>query len=307
MTESDNPEVAGPGARLADARKQRQISVDEVSRQLKLPRTTIENIETGRFDRIAAIYRRGYIANYARLVGLEPRALLESLGDLEPEPLRRVLPVRASGRGFDRFVKFATYALATTVIVPPLVYFFVQGGARLFEPEPVADSGSVQESRDAGEPGQGYRQRMADALSVQPEGDAESQGALSASALPVTLRPQPPASEAAGPAMPEPSEEVDPRVDRTASLKLTLEEDSWVEIEDAAGQRLEFDLLRAGQAREYGGVPPFRVLLGRGSAVGVTLNGESVAFEGRQRAGVTEFELGEAPPSDEARPEPDRQ
>jgi len=307
MTESDKPETPGPGARLADARKKRQIAIDEIGRQLKLPRSTIENIEADRFDRVAVIYRRGYIANYARLVGLNPGPLLDSLGEVEPEPLRRVLPVRAGGRGFDRFVKFATYALVTTVIVPPLVYFFVQGGARLFEPERNVDSATVRESPDAREPGSGYRQRMAEALSVQPDGDAGLQGALSASALPVTLRPQPPASEVVATAPADPGSDPEQPVDRTASLTLTLEEDSWVEIEDAAGERLEFDLLRAGQSREYGGMPPFRLLLGRGSAVGVTLNGRSVAFDGQDRAGVAEFELGQAPTTaDGSRSEPVR-
>jgi cytoskeleton protein RodZ len=305
MTELDKPETAGPGARLADARKKGRMSVDEIARQLKLPRTTIENIEAGRFDRIAVIYRRGYIANYARRVGLDPQPLLDSMGDPEPEPLRRVLPVRAGGRGFERFVKFATYALVTTVIVPPLVYFFVQGGARLFEPERTDESAVVQQSPDAAGPAYGYRQRMADALAVQPGGEDRSQGALSASALPVTLRPQATSGAAASPAPDEPPA-LDEPVDRSARLTLTLDEDSWVEIEDAAGERLEFDLLRAGQSRDYGGVPPFRLLLGRGSAVGVLLNGEPVAFEGHGRAGVAEFEVGEAPTANDSSVAPGR-
>ncbi len=181
--------------------------------------------------------------------------------------------------------------------MPPLVYFFVQGGARLFEPERNADVAAAQQSGDPGASGSSYRERMAEALSVQPPGGAGSRGALSASALPVTLRPQAPESELPdfGAVTTDPAEGEPESVTRTSRLSLALEDDSWVEIEDAAGERLEFDLLRAGQSREYGGVPPFRLLLGRGSAVRVSLNGEPVAFDGQERAGVAEFELGAEP------------
>lgn len=296
MSQSDNRDNAGPGERLAAARARRELSVADVAGQLRLPRTTIENIETGRFDRIAAIYRRGYISNYARLVGLDPGPLLEALGDAEPEPLRSVLPVRSGGKRFDRFVKLATYALVTTVIVPPLVYFFVQGGARLFEPESGAEPGLAEQSSESAPATSSYRERVADALSVQTAGEDAARGALSASALPVALRPQAPGPDPAAAeieaAEPDAGNETAPT---SSQLELVLSGDSWVEIEDAEGERLEFDLLRAGQSRRYDGRPPFRVLLGRGSAVAVALDGEPVEFDGRERAGVAEFVLGDPP------------
>lgn len=296
MSQTDNRDNAGPGESLAAARAEREMSVADVAGHLRLPRTVIENIEAGRFDRIAAIYRRGYISNYARLVGLDPGPLLDALGDDEPEPLRSVLPVRSGGKRFDRFVKFATYALVTTVIVPPLVYFFVQGGARLFEPESGSDAALAAQDHDAPTTAASYRERVAEALPVQAAGDDAARGALSASALPVALRPQPPGPESAiAEAAPV---EADAGVDSasaTSRLELVLSEDSWVEIEDAEGERLEFDLLRSGQSRRYDGRPPFRVLLGRGSAVAIALNGEPVEFDGRDRAGVAEFMLGDPP------------
>jgi len=294
MSQPDNRNKEGPGASIAAARKQQGLTVVDVARALKLPRTTIENIEAGRFERIAAIYRRGYIKNYARLVDLDPGTLLETLGDAEPEPLRSVLPVSAGGRGLDRFVKFATYALVTTVIVPPLVYFFVQGGARLFEPEGQPDSAPVADVDGGASPDSpGYRERMAEALSVRND----EGGALSASALPVSIRPEAPEAAAAdAPAATGEQPESGAQADEVpARLELSLRADSWVEIEDANGQRLEFDLLREGQTRAYGGRPPFRLLLGRGSAVAVSLDGEPVVFDGHDRAGVAEFLLGEPP------------
>ncbi|MEX2497300.1 MAG: RodZ domain-containing protein [Wenzhouxiangellaceae bacterium] len=298
MTEKVSPENPGqqksPGAELARARQENQLSLVDVARELKLPRTTIEHIEADRFDRIAPIYRRGYIINYGRLVGIDPQPLLDQMGALEPEPLRAVLPVSRSPQRFDRFLKFATYALVTTMIVPPLVYFFVLGGARLFESEVASRSSEGGEAIAAEAQKPGYRERVADALAVQPlETTRTDESHLSASALPMN----PIRSVSQSPALPEPGDDAetasDPATDLLSRLELTLSEDSWVEIESADGQRLEFDLLRSGDARQYSGKAPFRLLLGRANAVDLTLDGEPVVFDRQEEAGVAELVIGE--------------
>lgn len=267
----------------------------DAARELKLPRTTIEYIEADQFDRIAPIYRRGYIVNYARLVNLDPQPLLDQMGEFEPEPLRSVLPPAGNPQRFDRFVKFATYALVTTMIVPPLVYFFVLGGARLFESDlnsrAAGDSGV--ESPEVQRPG--YRERFADALAVQsPEAMHNDLSHLSASALPMNPIRSAPQAEPSTEALPDAVEDdAQAPIDALARLELVLSDDSWVEIESADGERLEFDLLRAGDARQYSGRAPFRILLGRANAVALELDGVPVAFDGQADAGVAELVIGE--------------
>lgn len=292
--EKSNPQPC-PGAALSKARQARQLSLADTAQALKLPVTTIELIEADQFDQIASIYRRGYIVNYARLVEVDPEPLLEQMGELEPAPLRTVLPAAANPQRFDRFLKFATYALVTTMIVPPLVYFFVLGGARLFESEVVSrstDGGDVSVP-EVQKPG--YRERLVDALAVQPSNTTQDDGShLSASALPMNpARSAPRANvenESIEAAAPDPAQsEIDPM----SRLELALSDDSWVEIEGADGQRLEFDLLRSGETRRYSGRAPFRLLLGRASAVEVRLDGETVVFDGQTQAGVAELVIGE--------------
>src|SRR6056297_3437119 len=302
MTQAQTPDNSdtnlSPGAAISRARQARQLSLAEAASQLKLPRTTVEHIEADQFDRIAPIYRRGYIVNYARLVDLDPQPLLDQMGELEPEPLRAVLPVSGNPQRFDRFLKFATYALVTTMIVPPLVYFFVLGGARLFESEVAgraADSSSLQ-TQEAQKPG--YRERFADALAVQPpEATQNDASHLSASALPMNpiraVTQSEPVAEIAGDSA---AGALSPEVDPMTRLDLVLSDDSWIEIESADGQRLEFDLLRSGESRRYSGRAPFRLLLGRASAVSLSLDGQPVAFEGQNEAGVAELVIGEPQP-----------
>jgi cytoskeleton protein RodZ len=303
MTDSDRQASSGSaGARLASERRRHQLGITEVARRLNLSRTAIEDIEADRTDRIPAIYLRGYVTNYARALGLDPDPLLERIGADEPAPLRSVLPATDRGHRFDRFVRFATYLLVTTVIVPPLVYFFVLGGARLFESGVAARDSGDRAPAEAQQ--SGYRERVAEALAVKPlSAEDPGQKPISASTLPVPLGAggggRDAGADAAQSAGDEP--EAETAGDVASELELELSADSWVEIESASGQRLEFDLLRAGARHRYRGEPPFRMLLGRGSAVKLRIDGEAVAFDGDDQAGVAEF-IVDAPAPVPARP-----
>ena len=65
-----------------------------------------------------------------------------------------------------------------------------------------------------------------------------------------------------------------------------------VEILDGKGAQLELDLIRAGHERAYTGTGPFQVMLGRASAVELTLDGEPVDLSPHTRGNVARLTLG---------------
>lgn len=297
---------ASAGSRLAALREAQGRSVAEVAAAMRLSRSIIESIEADRFDRIAPIYRRGYIANYARELGVPADQFIDPTTSDEPPPLKGVLPPPAPTDRVDRFVRFATYFLVTTLIVPPLVYFFVTGGTRLFDSGDEANASgapSLVEGEELRADRDGVTRRIARALSLDGD-DPDADGPLSASTLPLSplragdasvdprgLPGDPGSADAPADAGPI-AEALPPSM--LHPIAIDLLEDSWVEISDARGERLEFDLLRAGTHRRYEAQPPVRVLVGRGSAVEMTFDGEPVRFDGADRGSVAEFTL-EAP------------
>jgi cytoskeleton protein RodZ len=60
-------------------------------------------------------------------------------------------------------------------------------------------------------------------------------------------------------------------------LALSSDEDSWIEISDALGNRLMFDMLRPGDSRTLRGTAPFRVFLGNAPPVSLEVNGKPVS------------------------------
>lgn len=93
----------GPGAILREARVAMEISPREVAEALNLPVQTIESIEANDYERLpAAVFTRGYIRAYARLLELEPDPIVARYpaADEEAEPT-----AVAPERGFQQLIR----------------------------------------------------------------------------------------------------------------------------------------------------------------------------------------------------------
>lgn len=305
MTDSKEPQKDSVGTLLTRAREEKGLTQTQLSRQLRLPSSIIRYIESDQIEQLAPIYRRGYIRNFARQVGLDEHAVLALIptdADSLPE-LRDVLPTPRGGLGFERIIRGATYGFATLVIVLPLVWLFVEGGARFFEPgsEEGLEIVSAESSESTGKESSQVSQRLAYALSLDdPEQSGTEPSHLSASAVPLRARrsSQEIAPEEVSPSFfpviqPTPvdsAEETVPLVVGQQRLVLELDEDSWVEIRDTNGVRLEYNLVSPG-LHEYQGSAPFTILLGRGSTARVQLDDQPVDFGSHVDGDVARFEL----------------
>ena len=58
------------------------------------------------------------------------------------------------------------------------------------------------------------------------------------------------------------------------TIRLEYNEDSWTEIKDANGQRLMFDLVKAGTKKEINGDMPISIVLGNARGVKVIYHNE---------------------------------
>src|SRR5947207_12574 len=66
---------------LRQARAQRQLSLDDVSRITKIQPRILEKLESGRFDGLPAeVFVRGFVRSFARCVGLDEVEAIERYG-----------------------------------------------------------------------------------------------------------------------------------------------------------------------------------------------------------------------------------
>jgi cytoskeleton protein RodZ len=65
----------------------------------------------------------------------------------------------------------------------------------------------------------------------------------------------------------------------------------WVDIRDAAGTKILFGAVDAGETHSLSGMPPFQVLLGNSSAVRITIGGRAYPTDVHSRGNVARFLL----------------
>ena len=70
-------------------------------------------------------------------------------------------------------------------------------------------------------------------------------------------------------------------------LVLRFSADSWVEVRDASGDRIVYQLGRTGQQRAVRGTPPFDIFLGFADGVSIEFDGEAISIPAGARLGRT--------------------
>jgi cytoskeleton protein RodZ len=274
------------GLRLRRAREQAGLGIAEVAAKLKLKTATIEALEKEDLDLLGAeIYVRGYYNSYARLVGV-PTVLVDGLFVARPAPapqLQTTARVSHSRYLFDRYAKRAVYVVLTASIVVPVIFLATQD--RL--PRPGASLTPLDAPAIVGtdEPALGSESSTPQSASGPGPGTPVlvERPARSAGETPViaSLGPfySPPSAPVAVPAASAPP----------AGLSLHLRGDSWVEVLDRNGRRIEHGVLRAGQVREFDPAVVGKVSIGNADAVEVRMNGSETDIAAYRRANVARF------------------
>ena len=250
------------GEYLAQQRRARKLSLAAVAAAVGLDEKLLAEIEQEGAQHIAPVYRKGYIRTYARYLQIpedEIQALLESTSDEEPA-VHNVFSIPPKRNPLDNWLRATSYVLAS-LLIGTLAWQFTHEAVRLTQDG--SRRSDVEESR--------VDESTGPALLEQEVGRS-----VKASIAPLG------ALHEAGTEGLDTAEEAWAAVTRPAlpegdsGILLSVSADSWVEITDAAGQQLEMDLLRGGSEMNYHGKPPFRILLGRASAVRLSIDGEPV-------------------------------
>ena len=106
---------------LRARRREQDLSAQEVATQLHLDPRVIEALENDAFDQLpASIYVRGYIRNYAKLVGADGEHLVrlydQAGAEEEPEIIPEVRhPTQTSSS--DKPVKVVTYLITLVLVI----------------------------------------------------------------------------------------------------------------------------------------------------------------------------------------------
>jgi cytoskeleton protein RodZ len=276
MSSEDTQEVLFQdpiGIRLRQGREKAGLSLEQAGQQLKLPVAIVEAMERDDWPRLGApIYVRSYLGSYLRLVGL-PAHLAEQVAQNKPTP--ELVTLGGSSRvrhALNHSMRNLVYLVMTAVLVLPVVLV-----VRHYQSE-----------------------RPAEVLTFEPHTDVVAAPNLAAEPAPLPPPVSEPAPTAVAPAA-TPAETAGPApvmasmapfqkpAAADAGLLLRFDGESWVDVVDASGARVERGLVAAGSERRYAPGQVARITLGNADAVEVSFAGATIDLAPYRAANVARF------------------
>lgn len=265
--------VPSTGKRLREAREAAGLSREEVSTRLRLRLDLIRALEDDDYAALPpATFVSGYLRSYARLLGIPPEPLLAGSERRESEPslVSPVMPPRQR-RSSDLPVKAVTYLVFLSMLLL-LVAWWLARRPQVDVPQ--------QEAPSLVSPGGTVE------LQLPPAADNAAGQEQSA--------PLEPAAGETAVVVEQPAPL--PTLVTVAEAEIQLEAtqaECWVEIKDASGKQIMYELIKQGTTRTVRGQAPFDVFLGYAPGVTVYYRGQVFDHTKYQRKEVARFKLGQ--------------
>lgn len=312
-TESEVVEI-GPGSLLKELREQQGLSVAEVADKLKLMEQSVRNIEADDYKDIPITFYKGYIKNYAQLLGIDPNKAgesfaqfiqkhgLESSANVSPAYRKETASRRKNIKAARMFVKLVSF-LIVLALVYSIYYLLAEKGywnkfINSFDKEATTQEQPLETDDNEGE--------------LIPETDPEAQ--IELISTPMETSSQLELNNAENSAA---TDDIDVSSDLDATnvaveqafglavedtalaptslenaLKLTFSGDCWLQVVDATGRVLVSGTKREGHVSNVSGQPPYRLTIGKVSSVSIQFQGEAVDLTGYSDSEIAKLVLG---------------
>ncbi|MEI7430620.1 MAG: RodZ domain-containing protein [Betaproteobacteria bacterium] len=290
-TESPLP-VLSVGQSLRTAREAKGLTVSEVSKILKLSMHQVESLESDDWARLPCnTIIRGFVRNYARLVGLNPvelMAMLDGLqmpknAELEMSPGTNVSIPKENGAQHRDYLRVVAGFSALVLAVS--VYFFlpdqVLESALSMLKSATQSSEATSETVAKKEP-ETLTPPTATVINETP-GAAPQAAAVSPDAPAPAAQTQIPAG-VSGKTITPPAQLLP--AGSGSLLKFNFSQPSWVEIRDRSGEIIFSQLSQAGTQREVEGRPPFALVIGNATHVTLQYKGKAIDLSKRSKDDV---------------------
>ncbi len=314
----DEMGTIGPGRYLRKARENKKLRIEDVAFELRLVPSQVVALEEDDYSRMPEVtYVRGYLRNYARLLGLSPDEILlaharitrsDDLGKVAVAPVGEK-EIHAAGIGVKLLGLFIILAIIAGVVywsldsdvdqpepvaaIPepeaPVIEEVPTGTSKLSfaepEPEPEPEPKSETVAATSTEPVEALTENNAEEA-VTPEQAPEASAPIEAPA-----EQSAPVAEA--PAQTVAAVQQSPVSDGTGKLVISYQKSCWTDIRDANGKKLVYKTIAAGETINVEGQTPFTLFFGFAVGVDLTFNGTPVDLKEHTRGVFARLTLGE--------------
>ena len=294
MADSEQPSGAPVGAQasprlgqiLRDARVAQDLTIEQLSAELRIEAPQLAALEENRFEKIGVpVFVKGYLRQYGQRLGVDYQVLLALYHkqtkleevQIQPSPTIRLRDER-------QITVWIVATVVLAVIIVGLGVWWARGGRIDIASTAASVVAAVSPAAAVSTPAP---------ATASPAATAPPAAAQSApSPAPIEPPQAAPAVTDAAPALltSAPVAPGDPpRNDVAAAamtipLELTFVQESWAEVTDARGERLFYGLGAARRQARMRGEPPFAIVIGNANVVQLLVDGEAypIPTEGRE-------------------------
>ena len=261
------------GVKLKRAREAQGLSLDEIAAELRISEDHLRALEQSRFDSLGApVFAKGYLKQYGARLGLDAQALAADFDRAQGDSGFEISPSPSIRLRDERQI--------TIWIASGLVILVLAAGLALWW--------FWQQNDDATDAVNGVPESP-EAATDAPEPDST---VIAANLRRAEIQPAIEETEAieARDQLAVPTEA--PIAAQGPIFEVLFLEDSWTEISDLGGERLFYDLGRAGERVRLPADRGLSIFFGNGTGVELHLDEEPFAIPATARRGdFAEFDL----------------
>lgn len=247
--ESAETEASEPrcGERLAEARRDQQITVLEVAKELHLDELKVRALERNEFDVLGApVFAKGHLRKYSQLVGVdEADVFADYYAMTRADGMPPIVSRRKKVRHEMSPVPWLAVAAVLLVAAAAYWWFVVRVPSNISTAPPPSEP-------------------------VLPEPAQDEDVDSTTDSVPQEELPEAEPAVATEPAEPV-ANDVDVSTDQLR-VALSFSGDCWTEVSDADGRQLFFSMGKDGQSVELNGKAPITALFGNADNVDVLVN-----------------------------------
>lgn len=270
------------GQQLQQAREQRGLSQQQVAVQLNLKPDVVVKLESDQLDGTLETYARGYVRAYARLMKLPEQELLAAYGKHGDEhntakPMR-TFSNRAAHQATENRFMWLTYAIIALLLVLLFIWWW-QSERNVVQPAATPQAELSAAVTDIELPAEAPLEGIeAENSSIEPTADQIV-------SMLAQLAEEPVPQSDSGPLAAEPLLD---------ELEMRFSANCWVNVVDAAGNRVAYGTKQSGYVMQLQGKAPFEVTLGNPSVVQINFNQQAVDMSSFPGGRVAKFSIPES-------------
>jgi cytoskeleton protein RodZ len=309
---SEDMEMVSPGAMLREARKALSLSQEHIASKLNFKVGIVKNIEDDTLDPLMPVtFNRGYLVNYAKLVGVEVEDVLASYDALDAATIQRTEMLSFSKETAKQAehsrVMWLSYFIVAVLVGLTILWWQQESRQQDNNSSNVVPSITViKDERD----NVGVKTTVSGALNEQKTDNsaqinenkseavldiaAESDVITSKSIIQSNSRD---ISINVGKANINEStnalvNDVSPSEIVVLSTAIfTFSGDCWVNIFDATGERIAWGVKKSGYVMTIQGKAPLRITVGKPELTSIVFNGQQVDMSTFNVGNIAKFNL----------------